>query len=39
MNTSLGLMRYDRVSLVILTIFVLVFIVDGLSGYLRRKLS
>ena len=39
MNTSLGLMRYDRVSLVILTIFILVFIVDSISGYFRRKLS
>ncbi len=38
LNTSLGLFKYDRVSLVILMIFVIVIIVDGLSGLVRRKL-
>ncbi len=37
LNTSLGLFKYDRVSLVILMIFVIVMIVDGLSGFIRRK--
>ena len=39
LNTSLGLFKYDRVSLVILMIFVVVMIVDGLSEFIRRKLA
>lgn len=39
LNTSLGLFKYDRVSLIILTIFVVVIIVDGLSELIRRKVS
>ncbi len=39
LNTSLGLFKYDRVSLVILTIFVVVMITDGLSEFIRRKVS
>mgnify|MGYP002518499998 CR=1 FL=1 len=39
LNTSLGLFKYDRVSLVILMIFVIVMIVDGLSEFIRRKIA
>lgn len=39
LNTSLGFFRYDRVALIILVIFVVVFVVDAISGYLRRELS
>ncbi len=39
LNTSLGLFKYDRVSLVILTIFVVVMITDALSEFIRRKVS
>lgn len=39
LNTSLGLFKYDRVSLVILMIFVVVMIVDGLSEFIRRRVS
>ncbi len=37
LNASLGLFKYDRVSLVLLTIFVLVALVDMLSEWMRRK--
>ncbi|MBO0448102.1 phosphonate ABC transporter, permease protein PhnE [Enterococcus sp. MJM12] len=39
LNSSLALMRYDRVSIIILTIFVVVAIVDGLSEAVRRRLG
>ncbi len=39
LNTSLGLFKYDRVSLVILMIFIVVMIVDWLSEYIRRKVA
>lgn len=39
LNTSLGLFKYDRVSLVILMIFIVVMIVDGLSEFVRRKVA
>ncbi|KAE8129153.1 MULTISPECIES: phosphonate ABC transporter, permease protein PhnE [Bifidobacterium] len=38
LNSSLSLQRYDRVSLVILTVLVLVVAVDWLSGSIRRRL-
>lgn len=37
LNASMGLFKYDRVSLVLLTIFVLVALVDMLSEWMRRK--
>ncbi len=39
LNSSLALMRYDRVAIIILTIFVVVVIVDGLSEAVRRRLG
>lgn len=39
LNTSLGLFKYDRVSLVILMIFIVVMLVDGLSEFIRRKVA
>ena len=39
LNSSLALMRYDRVAIIILTIFVVVAIVDGLSEAVRRRLG
>ena len=39
LNTSLGLFKYDRVSLVILMIFIVVMIVDALSEWIRRKVA
>ena len=38
LNSSLSLMRYDRVSLVILTVLVLVVIVDWVSEIIRKRL-
>lgn len=38
LNSSLALLRYDRVSLIILSIFVVVAIVDNTSESIRRKL-
>ena len=38
LNSSLALFRYDRVSIVILLIFVVVLIVDGISNAIRRRL-
>ena len=39
LNTSLGLFKYDRVSLIILIIFIVVIIVDALSEWIRRKVA
>ena len=39
LNTSLGLFKYDRVSLIILMIFIVVMIVDALSEWFRRKVA
>ncbi|MDD2958333.1 MAG: phosphonate ABC transporter, permease protein PhnE [Lachnospiraceae bacterium] len=39
LNSSLALLRYDRVSVVILMILIVVVIVDGLSEAIRRRLS
>ncbi|BCA84904.1 phosphonate ABC transporter, permease protein PhnE [Enterococcus saigonensis] len=39
LNSSLALMRYDRVSIIILTIFIVVAIVDSLSEAVRRRLK
>lgn len=39
LNTSLSLFKYDRVSIVLLVIFILVVITDALSELVRRKLS
>ena len=38
LTSSLSLMRYDRVSLVILTVLVLVVIVDWVSEIIRKRL-
>lgn len=39
LNSSLALLRYDRVSVIILMILVVVIIVDGLSEAIRRRLA
>ena len=39
LNSSLALLKYDRVSVVILLILVVVVIVDGLSEAIRRRLA
>ena len=39
LNSSLALFRYDRVSIVILLIFAVVLIVDGISNAIRRRLA
>ena len=39
LNSSLGLLRYDRVSVIILMIFVVVAVVDFLSEAVRRRLA
>ncbi len=39
LNSSLSLLRYDRVSVIILIILIFVFIVDALSEAIRRRLS
>lgn len=38
LNSSLGLFRYDRVSVIILFILMVVFLIDGLSEYTRKRL-
>ena len=38
LNASLSLLRYDRVSVIIFTILVVVIIIDWISGRIRRKL-
>ena len=37
LNTSLALFKYDRVSIIILMILILVILVDTISEYARRK--
>ena len=39
LNSSLALLRYDRVSVIILMILLMVIIVDGLSEAIRRRLA
>lgn len=39
LNSSLALLRYDRVSVIILMILIVVIIVDGLSEAIRRRLA
>lgn len=39
LNSSLALLRYDRVSVIILLILLMVIIVDGLSEAIRRRLA
>jgi len=39
LSASLGLFRYDRVSIIILSIFIIVLIVDALSEAIRRRLA
>lgn len=39
LNSSLALLKYDRVSVIILLILVVVMIVDGLSEAIRRRLA
>lgn len=39
LNSSLALLRYDRVSVVILLVLVVVALVDGLSEAIRRRLA
>lgn len=39
LNSSLALLQYNRVSVIILLIFVVVTIVDGVSEHIRRRLS
>ncbi len=39
LNSSLGLLRYDRVFVIILMIFVVVAVVDFLSEAVRRRLA
>lgn len=39
LSNALGLFRYDRASLIIITIFVVVLIIDNLSEYIRGRLG
>lgn len=39
LNAALGLFRYDRVSIIIISIFIVVLIVDAISETIRRKLE
>lgn len=39
LSASLGLFRYDRVSIIIILIFIIVLIVDALSEAIRRRLA
>ena len=39
LNSSLALFRYDRVSIVILLIFAVVLVVDGISNAIRRRIA
>ncbi|MCL1948964.1 MAG: phosphonate ABC transporter, permease protein PhnE [Turicibacter sp.] len=39
LNSALGLFRYDRVSVIILFILAVIFIVDGISEFFRRRLT
>jgi len=39
LSASLGLFRYDRVSIIIISIFIVVLIVDALSEAIRRRLA
>lgn len=39
LSASLGLFRYDRVSIIIISIFIIVLIVDALSEAIRRRLA
>ena len=39
LNEALGLFKYERVSIIILFIFVVVAIVDAISGMIRRRLK
>ncbi|MCC8066171.1 MAG: phosphonate ABC transporter, permease protein PhnE [Clostridiales bacterium] len=39
LNSQLSLLKYDRVSVIILIILIFVFIVDGLSEAIRRRLA
>lgn len=38
LNSSLALMRYDRVSIIILAILVVVIVIDGISEIIRKRL-
>lgn len=38
LNSSLSLMRYDRVSIIILSILVVVIVIDGVSEQIRKRL-
>lgn len=39
LNSSLALFKYDRVSIILIAIFLMVVLVDALSEYFRRKLA
>ncbi len=39
LSAALGLFRYDRVSIIIISIFIIVLIVDSLSEAIRRRLA
>ena len=39
LSNALGLFRYDRASLIIITIFVVVLLIDNLSSYIRKGLE
>jgi len=39
LSASLGLFRYDRVSIIIILIFIVVLVVDALSEMIRRRLA
>lgn len=39
LNSSLALFKYDRVSIILIAIFIMVVLVDALSEYVRRRLA
>lgn len=39
LNSSLALFKYDRVSIILIAIFMMVVLVDALSEYVRRRLA